>query len=88
MRQTLGQGIGRIAHKKHHRGQHGQTRPHHRQHRSATMPPIRRTDANGGQDDHRKDHHQILHDQKAQRDLAMQGVNLAFVGQKLDDDDG
>jgi hypothetical protein len=34
------------------------------------------------------DHDQILHDQEAERDLAVQRIDLALVRQQLDDDDG
>jgi D-amino-acid dehydrogenase len=52
------------------------------------MPGIASANADGRQHDHGQHDHQVLHNQTPQRDLAMQGVNLAFVGQELDDDDG
>ena len=40
-----------------------------------------------GERDDRADHHQVLHDQDAHRDPAVQLVDLATVRQQLDDDD-
>jgi hypothetical protein len=37
---------------------------------------------------HRHHHGEVLHDQEAHRDAAVQAVELALVGQQLDDDDG
>ena len=41
-----------------------------------------------GKTDHDKHHHDILDNQKADRDAAVQGINLALVGEQLDDNDG
>jgi hypothetical protein len=41
----------------------------------------RRADADGRKDDHRQHHDKILDDQKSKRDLPVQRVDLALVGQ-------
>ena len=37
---------------------------------------------------HRHHHGDVLHDQEADRDAPVQGIQLALVGEQLDDDDG
>jgi hypothetical protein len=49
---------------------------------SALADPDRR------QHDHREHDDQVLDDQEAERDAAVEAVDLALVGEQLDDDDG
>ena len=86
--QPFGQRIGNVAHEDDHRRHQRQPGGQHHQHRPAAMPAAPNTNADGRQHDHGQHDHQVLHDQKPQRNLAMQGVDLALVGQELDDDDG
>jgi hypothetical protein len=52
------------------------------------MPALAAADPDRRQHDHRQHHDDVLHDQEAEGDLAVQAVDLALVRQQLDDDDG
>ncbi len=76
----------------HHQGQHGKHRrppQQHRQHfRNQAFGSGAGACAEGGHPDHHQDDDDVLNDQEADRDPAMQGIDFLFVGQQLDDDDG
>ena len=86
-RQALGQRRGRVAHEQHHQRHQPQARGQYAEDVPSAMA-FGGADADRRQHDHRQHHHQVLHDQKTERNLAVQGVDLPFVGEQLDDDDG
>ena len=87
-RQPLDQRIGGIANEDDDEGQHRHPEADDTQDiDDRALPLCRRADADGREHDHRQHHDDILHDQEAQRDPAMQRVDLALVRQKFHDDD-
>ena len=83
-RKTLGQRLCDMAHEQHVKRQHRGARGQNRQHRAAALC---RPDPDGRQHDHRQHDDDVLPDQKAKCDLAVQAVDLALVRKQLDDDD-
>ncbi len=86
-RQSLGERIGGVTDEQHNQPDQNDTRAENDEDIAGAVP-LPGADADGGQHDHGEDNHKVLHDQEAERDLAMQRVDLALIRQQLHDDDG
>jgi hypothetical protein len=84
-RQPLRQRVGDVAHEQPRPGRGARCRIRARP--SGFRLAVARADADGRQHDHREYDDEVLDDQEAERDLAVQRVDLALVRQQLDDDD-
>jgi hypothetical protein len=84
---ALGQRIGDIAHEDDDEDEQREARAEH-EGDVGDAALARRADSDGRQGDHGQHDDEVLHDEETQRDLAVQRIDLALVGEELHDDDG
>ena len=86
--QALQQRRQHITHEQGHQHQHAHAFDENQQGRLQHRNVSRHAAAEGGQYDQSQYGGNILHDEKTDGDLAVQGIDLLLVGEQFDDDDG